>query len=248
MADSAVVWRDLGAAASLTCGPLDGRVEIDGLGTRFTILKWRGSPASSHSVLSTSGPTTELSAVQFSDHYIRGSDLVLSIARRPPFQFDPKIYWRAVPHAQLGAAQIELVLSVQTDLLDSQPQWKVSSQAAETQVLHAASLSSDRFQPLPSQQQPFTFDHQQSSEHLFLFRSSRTGISYAEMIHPSDFVRATLITDGCLLESTLFPERLEKGVIRRGRICGWFIPAENDLQTAVELAQQFVNEPLPLTT
>jgi hypothetical protein len=45
----------------------------------------------------------------------------------------------------------------------------------------------------------------------------------------------------------LFPEHLEKGVIRRGRVCGWFMPAENDLETAVALARQFVAEPLPLT-
>jgi hypothetical protein len=46
----------------------------------------------------------------------------------------------------------------------------------------------------------------------------------------------------------LFPERLEKGVIRLARICGWFMPAENDLATAVELAKRFVAEPPPLTT
>ena len=50
-----------------------------------------------------------------------------------------------------------------------------------------------------------------------------------------------------MLRATLFPERLEKGVIRRGRVCGWFMPVENDLETAVRLARAFVEEPLPLT-
>ena len=75
-------------------------------------------------------------------------------------------------------------------------------------------------------------------------------MSYAHMVHPSDFVsmRLKVALYAGVAESQLFPEHLEKGVIRRGRICGWFMPLENDLQTAVELARQFVNEPLPLTT
>ena len=66
------------------------------------------------------------------------------------------------------------------------------------------------------------------------------------MVHPTDFVSARL-QHTRHVETTLFPEHLEKGVIRRGRICGWFMPAENDLDTAVELAREFVNEPPPLT-
>ena len=71
------------------------------------------------------------------------------------------------------------------------------------------------------------------------------------MVHPSDFVAAQVDADMQLnqcLSTTLFPEHLEKGVIRRGRICGWFMPTETDLEVAVQLARQFVDEPLPLTT
>jgi hypothetical protein len=84
---------------------------------------------------------------------------------------------------------------------------------------------------------------------LFVFRQPELGLSYAEMVHPTDFVSAE--ANGrppTCVRSTLFPEGLEKGVIRRARICGWFLPTENDLETAVELAKQFVDEPLPLTT
>jgi len=70
------------------------------------------------------------------------------------------------------------------------------------------------------------------------------------MVHPSDFAGASVALDGrqpMVVNSTLFPERLEKGVIRRGRICGWLMPVENDLATATILARSFVDEPLPLT-
>jgi hypothetical protein len=70
------------------------------------------------------------------------------------------------------------------------------------------------------------------------------------MVHPSDFVTAQVQwneSGSPMVSATLFPESLEKGVIRRARLSGWFLPAENDLQAAVELAKRFVNEPLPLT-
>jgi hypothetical protein len=91
----------------------------------------------------------------------------------------------------------------------------------------------------------------ESNEHVFLFRSPTAKTSFAEVVHPSDFVSAEVHSDAArpwLVDVRLFPERLEKGVIRRARICGWFLPAENDLETAVELAKRFVDEPLPLTT
>jgi hypothetical protein len=248
MADSAVTWQQESSAVGLVCGPLQGRVEIDGLGTRFGIHSWLGRPAKSHAVLSTSGPTSESSTVEFSDSYVRGRDLVLTLAKHPPYQFNPQVYWRAKSRDAFGAAQIEVVLSVQTELLDSEPEWTVSSMQLDGELFHTRGLSVDRFNQLPIGPQEIGFDRRQSSEHLFVLRNSRFGVSYAEMVHPSDFVRARIVADSWILESTLFPEHLEKGVIRRGRICGWFMPAENDLQTAVELARQFVDEPLPLTT
>ena len=80
---------------------------------------------------------------------------------------------------------------------------------------------------------------------------------YAQILHPSDFESIELRyqlhdVKGAFtawhIKSLLLHQPLEKGVIRRARICGWFMPAENDLQTAVELARRFVDEPLPLTT
>jgi hypothetical protein len=77
------------------------------------------------------------------------------------------------------------------------------------------------------------------------------GLSYAQLVHPSDYVAAELGIDSeppYSLLTTLFPERLEKGVIRRGRVASFFMPSEDDLDVAVELARRFVSGPLPLTT
>jgi hypothetical protein len=70
------------------------------------------------------------------------------------------------------------------------------------------------------------------------------------MVHPLDFsagAKSGIGRPQADVRWQLFPEHLEKGVIRRGRICGWFMSVENDLETAVQLAREFVNEPPPLT-
>jgi hypothetical protein len=91
-----------------------------------------------------------------------------------------------------------------------------------------------------------------SPTNLVVLRHDLLGISYAEIVHPSDLdsLQLVLRQDGRAgAKSVLFQKpQLEKGVIRRARICGWFLPAENDLAVAVELARQFIEEPFPLTT
>jgi hypothetical protein len=87
---------------------------------------------------------------------------------------------------------------------------------------------------------------------LLLARNPRADLSYAELPLPADCSSAEVEFSFPearvrLVRTRLVADRLEKGVIRRARICGWFLPSENDLAAAVELAKQFVDEPLPLT-
>jgi hypothetical protein len=147
------------------------------------------------------------------------------------------------------AAKLELIVSVKTDLLDSRPLSRTHSLISpEATIMHAASLAEPRFETVkPGRHR---FDTKDSSEHLFVFRMPELELSFAQLVHPSDFVAAELGLDGeppYSLLTTLFPERLEKGVIRRGRVCGFFMPVKNDLEIAAELARRFVDEPLPLT-
>lgn len=145
-----------------------------------------------------------------------------------------------------------MILSMQTELLDSTPQAKVHSFSHGGTLWLANSFADVRFEQVHAErggEERVSGRH--SSQQLFVFRNEKLGVSYAQAVHPSDFVSATIITDEISglwgVASTLLPEHLEKGVIRRARICGWFLPAKNDLQAAAALAQQFVDEPLPLT-
>jgi hypothetical protein len=245
-----IEWRLAERTAALSCGPLTGRVEFGARGTRFLVESWDGRPIGNWTALATQGPPATGERNEIADSYIRGPDLVVTFAKRPPFQFAPQIYWRASEHQAFRAVQIELMFSIQTELLDSDPESCVTSLARDAALFHADDLAAAAFTPLPLAGTPRSFARDSSPTHLFVFRSRALGVSYAEMVHPSDFVRARVMGADALptIESTLFPERLEKGVIRRGRIGGWFMPAEGDLETSAALARQFVEEPLPLTT
>ena len=155
--------------------------------------------------------------------------------------------WRAALHERLSAVQVQMILSVQTDLLDSHPEASVNSFAIESRLFHAPKLQTEAFREIGDSA---IYGGNAGREHVFVFRNEGLDLSYVQMVHPSDFVAVQIQVNAgrpTLVSTTLFPESLEKGVIRRARISGWFLPAENDLVAAIELAKQFVNEPLPLT-
>ena len=83
-----------------------------------------------------------------------------------------------------------------------------------------------------------------------LFRPQHLGASYLEMVHPTDFTGVQIATADELptVRWHVFPERLEKGVIRRARVRGLFLPRDNDLQHAREQIEAFVLSPLALST
>jgi hypothetical protein len=248
MSASAVAWKSEGAhAASLHCGPLQGFAQCDSDGTSFVLTRWSGQTADSVEVLASAGPDNQ-SELKLAELYIRGTDLVADFVPAGPHRIAPQLCWRTGFEPRTAAIRIELMLSVRTELLDSAPSWSVLSLMKDSALFHAASLDNAAFEDISGNDRPI--QRSDSAEHLFVFRHPRFGLSYAEMVHPSDFVTAEVAPAGqqpTSVRSKLFPERLEKGVIRRGRICGWFMPAQNDLETAVKLAKQFVEEPLPLT-
>jgi hypothetical protein len=248
MSASDVSWRVERDGASLHCGPLDAYVGCMPDGFDLLLERWNGQAVPNlFQVLISAGPRQPGELLEIAEVYQRGNDFVAAFARTRAQQVAPQVYWRAAHLPSFSAVKVELVLSVHTELLDSAPAWPVGSFVQSAWLFHADNLSQPRFEEITNA--PRRLD-QTAPEHLFVFRAGASKLSYAQMVHPSDFVAADVSFDDDQtphLFSTIFPERLEKGVIRRGRICGWFMPAENDLETAIVLARQFVEEPLPLT-
>jgi hypothetical protein len=247
-------WNLAGTTGRLTCGPLTGRVLLNGLGGGLLDVAWNGIPRNAFNVLQLRPPLVDADPQrELLDSFVRGNDLVATYQGQPPLTVSPQIYWRAKHESARSAVAVEVVLSMRTDLLDSQPFSAVDSIVANCVLFHAEELDSRAFRSMTSASVPGRFISGGPASHLFVFRNEQSNLSYAEMVHPSDFAGAEIdyrgeATGSVRLRSVLFPERLEKGVIRRARVCGWFLPAENDLAVAVELARQFINEPLPLTT
>ncbi|MDX1948140.1 MAG: hypothetical protein SFU86_22310, partial [Pirellulaceae bacterium] len=147
---------------------------------------------------------------------------------------------------------VALILSLQTDLLDSQPITTVETLVRNANFFHIDNLNDPRATPVMP---PATPDNVTAigPHSLWLARNSTQGITYAELVHPADLVATELdssdtTTGWRRVRTKIFPERLEKGVIRRARLCGWFLPSENDEQVAARVARQYLGEPLPLTT
>lgn len=183
--------------------------------------------------------------------YARGNDLVATYAPSEGRNIQTQIYWRATqPNCGGRAAGVELILSAQTHLLDSRPGLSTHSTLPLGELFR---LSQDA-----TRLEPFAFQGAARAEFtssdgaaLFLFRPYGCAFTYAEMVHPADFSGACLEMRGensLRLTNHLFPERLEKGVIRRGRLCGLFLGRDHDLSCALGAYRLFLEEPLPLTT
>ena len=152
------------------------------------------------------------------EYYARGRDLFVSVGESEQVPFRRQVYWRAID--QVDWFGFEAIISVQTSRWDVSPEFESSTHlpAASTIVGQRASLAS-----------------LQSAE-----------ISYIEVVHSSNHDGTTVAGD--CIKHHLFGGRLEKGVIRRARIRGLFVPAAQAARLATSLADDFEQSPPPLTT
>lgn len=181
------------------------------------------------------------------DAYVRQQDLIATYAPSEGRNVQTQIYWRAKQVD--NAITIELILSAQTHLLDSRPSLHTLSTLPGGAVFHLGEGGNDL--------QELAVDFQSRREFstspcmpLLLFRPHGAAYSYAEMVQPADYAGASLELRGEELlrfSHPLFAERLEKGVIRRVRLCGALLPRDGDQERALEVYRNFIAEPLPLT-
>ena len=188
---------------------------------------------------------------QLLDSYVRGNDLIASYAPRPQSDVGPQLYWRGLIHPDLAAVGLELIISVHTNLPDTDPRLTVGSVLPRGTAWRLVAADTPRFERV-------RFADEGSASYpvpqpaVWLFRPADTDFSFVEMIHPSDFAGATLAAPlreagGFCSSFQLFDERLEKGVIRRGRLQGLFVARHRDQETAWNCYRRFAESALPLT-
>jgi len=153
---------------------------------------------------------------------VRGDDLVATYRAADERPFSLQVYWTV--RQRKNGVVIDVLLSLETPLLESFPSVLMKSELQSVEVL-----------------QP-----QQGREFLVL-RSVDKDWSYAEMAHPQDSGDLRIDEKG-VVQRTLGGTFLEKGVVRRLRFRGVFLPRANDLELASECLAELAAETPPLTT
>jgi hypothetical protein len=192
---------------------------------------------------------------QLTDAYVRGNDLVATYAGDASWPFAPQIYWSAdlreparEPDREI-IASLALVVSIQTNLLDTHPRIDVRSSLPADEVLMVSVVGDDLL--VDSHANGVQGLDPQANACGILWRLSGGALSYAEVMPTSDFRQLAVgrTANGATQSQwELFAEFLEKGVVRRARLQSLFVPRENDVQLVAECCQAIANRPLPLTT
>lgn len=184
------------------------------------------------------------------ESYARGSDTVTSYAGFDGWPFSPQIYW-TVETIDVDGVEIHtltLMLSIQTDRLDTHPKIVVSSSLPTEEVLRVSVAGEELL--VDSRADGALHIDPQAAACCQLWRLPGSELTYAELMPRSDFQKLSVERRGHTATSRweLFSEFLEKGVIRRARLQAAFLPREDDVQLAAECCQAIELRPLPLTT
>jgi len=192
---------------------------------------------------------------QLIDAYIRGNDLVATYAGVESWPYAPQIYWCAesIPADGLALSSrsltaLSIVVSIQTNLLDTHPRIVVHSALPADDVLLISVVGDDML--VDSHVEGIQTLDPRSTACGLVWRLPGDKLSYAEIMPLNDFRQLSVVRTGGTIGSRweLFTEFLEKGVIRRARVQSLFVPRENDVQLVAECCQAIDKRPLPLTT
>jgi hypothetical protein len=187
------------------------------------------------------------------DFLTRCNDLIATYSETAYTPFRAQAYWRYIPppsHVD-GQPAVELILSIQTNLLNSDPTLTVETDLSAARVSRFTDTLSARMIDLSNTATPAVFSHETGSG-CFHFQLAHAPLAYTEMVHPTDFHHSTLERvagqgTSLRLSHRLFWQRLEKGVILRSRIRGLFTPVETDAATIARGYQEFATSGPPLT-
>jgi len=188
-----------------------------------------------------------------SEHYIRGADLVARYAETSGRDLSCQVYWQPLGGDEIPGVGIDVLISTQTSVLDSDPDTVVSSDLPVEAAYRLADHEAGRFEPLSVSANESRNAVPDGVAGLFLFRLPGNRFSYAQMVHPTDFLGADLVaptggTGATRLNCHLFRERLEKGVIRRARVRAVFLPREDDQPAALRCYNDLLAASPRLTT
>jgi len=256
------VWSLSGNSAELSCGNLSGQIDttrphrglcnlrLDGALRETAVLGVKRESEDDAQLAAADQHDSRSWPLTVSETYVRGNDLVATYQPASNWPFAPQLYWRANPlQAVEGVlSSVSLLVSVQTQLLDTCPQIGVVSRLPGGDLLFMSMSIGER-----PRIEPITYDSRIAAASdlcCVVLRIRDTPFSYIEITPASDFRELTLSAGGSVTSWNwrLFADFLEKGVIRRSRVHAALLPRENDIEIAPTCCAALQQLELPLTT
>jgi len=174
---------------------------------------WQGSTIGSLPALQ---PASSPASVE---SYVRGTDLVTTHPATKDRPTRVQLYWRRwhdLPSSK--ATVLELIVSVQTHLLDSDPALVIESRFPQG---HEAACDAGKSEVADGTKLALILTHPDESVE-------------------TELVREGGATGGCCVRHTLFRQRLEKGVILRGRLLFCLSSQKLDSNALDEIQTRFL--------
>ena len=181
---------------------------------------------------------------KLADLYVRGDDLIANYNSTDD-QFDRELYWRVLDLGlPTGSFALEMIYSLQTDLLDTQPDPRIISELKTKAVCYWSAVGDALAGDLKWTKQETSEGCQMITAKL----SNETSLAIA--VYPSDLIVMEFaeVNGETSLTCRLNAEFLEKGVIRRTRMFAMFADGEISDEEMAKVAQKFLDSELPLTT
>lgn len=266
MAAAASPWTLSGRVAKLSSGEFSAAVDVERPGLGVQSLAWSGRPIAAirHLLaLNELGPRPSDLVRPIEDCYVRGRDLVAVYAESPQHPLRYVLYWRALGEEQLcgAAAGLDIVVSVQTSILDATPAAFLGSDVSAETVFRLTEPEHiwTPVAPCHLGTAPDAAGGASRGDTL-LCDLDGSDWSYAEMIHPRDQMPG----DELALDHPPSPDapaaaplvrtshrvlglRLEKGVLLRARLRAILAPRQSARDVALASRAQFHRAELPLT-
>lgn len=206
-------------------------------------------------------------AWEIEDCYCRGHDLIVTYAPSKEHPLRTQLIWRVGgADNPLGSGDsIELIVSVQTDSLGTDPQLCVESTITSIETLRYVESAGPTFALVGGDDD--VANHPVSNG--YLIRMSDAPDRIAHFVHPDDYRGGSLSSQqtpqgtNCRIAHPLFAGDLEKGVILRGRLAVFFFTSGDAMENAavedtaaedpaiknaIGAYRQFITQPLPLAT
>ncbi len=268
---SNAIWQLEADSAMLTMASLAATVDLPRPTMGLHNIAVSGRRIESAKIFQLSPPPLSLSradAWQLEDCYCRGRDLIVTFAPSKEYPLRTQLIWRAHntddPSVSLGG--IELIVSVQTDTVGTDPQVCAESTITSRGTLRYVESAGPTFVLLGADTD--VSNHAASHDTAsngYLIRLPNSPDRVAHFVHPDDYCGARLSSRqtpqgmNLRIAHPLFSGELEKGVILRVRMAVFFFTGNDDamkddamkndeVENAIRAYHQFIAQPLPLAT